>query len=232
MDALQKIAQLIRDPNVTVDSTGFVFALFISLLTALALSILYRLFYENRATGSQIHRSFILLGPSITAIFISIQHSLPLSLGLLGALSIIRFRTPIKEPEEVGFIMFLCACSVIIATFQFVLLVALITVVAIGLAVRNWAPSLMASKRSDGILVVSVGGQEDADILQAVRKTLELGLPRAHLESVSDVEGITSMQYSFRDLSNSVLMTLRKDLAAIPEVRAINVYFNGTSSLI
>ncbi len=37
------------------------------------------------------------MGLSITAIFICIQFSLPLSLGLLGALSIVRFRTPVKE---------------------------------------------------------------------------------------------------------------------------------------
>ena len=122
MEALQKIANLVRDPNVTIDVTAFVIALLVSLVVAFALSFLYRFFYENRATGSAIHRSFITLGPSITALFIAIQYSLPLSLGLLGALSIIRFRTPIKEPEEIGFIMLLCACSVVIATFKFLLL--------------------------------------------------------------------------------------------------------------
>ena len=116
MEALQKIAGFIRDPTVTIDTTAFVFALIISLLVSSGLAFLYRFFYEDRATGSQVHRSFVLLGPSITALFIAIQYSLPLSLGLLGALSIVRFRTPIKEPEEVGFIMLLVACSVVIAT--------------------------------------------------------------------------------------------------------------------
>lgn len=156
MDSLRKIAELVKDPTVTVDLTGFLFALSISLVSAYMLSILYRIFYENRATGSQVHRCFIILGPSITAIFIAIQHSLPLSLGLLGALSIIRFRTPIKEPEEIGFIMLLCACSVVIATFQIMLLVGLLSVVLIGLSIRTWLmPSLAFSKRTDGILVIS-----------------------------------------------------------------------------
>ena len=42
----------------------------------------------------------LLIGPSVTLLFICVQLSLPLSLGLLGALSIVRFRVPIKEPEE------------------------------------------------------------------------------------------------------------------------------------
>lgn len=94
MDALEKIAGFVRDPNVTIDTTAFVFALLVSLLVSSGLAYLYRLFYDDRATGSQVHRSFVLLGPSITALFIAIQFSLPLSLGLLGALSIVRFRTP------------------------------------------------------------------------------------------------------------------------------------------
>ena len=73
--------------------------LLLSAAVSFFISFLYLTFYKDRGTGSQIHRSFPLLGLSITAIFICIQFSLPLSLGLLGALSIVRFRTPIKEPE-------------------------------------------------------------------------------------------------------------------------------------
>ena len=90
---------------------GFVVLLLISLASSLLASFLYLHFYSSRATGSQVHRAFPLLGISITAIFIAIQFSLPLSLGLLGALSIVRFRTPIKEPEEIGFIMLVIAAS-------------------------------------------------------------------------------------------------------------------------
>ena len=49
-----------------------------SLLSSFLVSFLYIKFYSSRATGSQIHRSFMLIGPAITAIFIAIQFSLPL----------------------------------------------------------------------------------------------------------------------------------------------------------
>ena len=155
MEALQKIAGLIRDPNVAIDTTTFVSALIISLLVSSGLAFVYRFFYEDRATGSQVHRSFVLLGPSITALFIAIQFSLPLSLGLLGALSIVRFRTPIKEPEEVGFIMLLCACSVVIATFQLLLLLALLVTVIVGLAAKHYFPAIVGSTRKDGTILLT-----------------------------------------------------------------------------
>lgn len=43
---------------------------------------------------------FLLLIPSMILIITIIKSSIALSLGLVGALSIVRFRTPIKEPEE------------------------------------------------------------------------------------------------------------------------------------
>ena len=73
---------------------GFMLLLVVSLASSLLAAFLYLQFYASRATGSQVHRAFPLLGISITAIFVAIQFSLPLSLGLLGALSIVRFRTP------------------------------------------------------------------------------------------------------------------------------------------
>ena len=109
----------------------FLVVMGISLLCSLFISFLYVKFYKSRATGSQIHRAFPLLGVSVTAIFICIQFSLPLSLGLLGALSIVRFRTPIKEPEEIGFIMLAIATSICCATFNMFFL-GIILVVAVA----------------------------------------------------------------------------------------------------
>ena len=47
---------------------------------------------------------FLLLIPTMILIITEIKTSIALSLGLVGALSIIRFRTPIKEPVELAYI--------------------------------------------------------------------------------------------------------------------------------
>src|SRR5688500_5623010 len=114
-----------------VSPMAFLMLMAISLMSSMFISYLYTHFYSNRATGSQVHRAFPLLGISITAIFVTIQFSLPLSLGLLGALSIVRFRTPIKEPEEIGFIMLVIAVSIATATFKLAF-VGIIFVVALA----------------------------------------------------------------------------------------------------
>ena len=56
------------------------------------------------------HLPLILLMFPVTVLFLGIQTSIPLSLGLLGALSFVRFRTPVKDPAEIGFLLVLIAC--------------------------------------------------------------------------------------------------------------------------
>ena len=92
------------------------------------------------------YRAFPLLGVSITAIFVCIQFSLPLSLGLLGALSIVRFRTPIKEPEEIGFIMLVIAASIATATFKLAFVGILFGVAILALVLQR----AVRSRRTQG----------------------------------------------------------------------------------
>lgn len=230
MESLQKIAGLIRDPNVTIDATAFIFALIISLIVSTAIAFLYRYFYEDRATGSQVHRSFVLLGPSITALFIAIQYSLPLSLGLLGALSIIRFRTPIKEPEEVGFIMLLCACSVVTATFQLALLAALLVTVTVGLAIKHYFPEIVGSSRKDGMILLTIAPTPGFSVA-SVTSVIDEFVTKGRIESLSKIDESTTLHYSFCDLSKSAIDAMNESLASITEITSVNLYFNRSSSL-
>ena len=231
MEALQKIAGFIRDPNVSMDATAFVFALLVSLIVSTALAYIYRFFYEDRATGSQVHRSFVLLGPSVTALFIAIQFSLPLSLGLLGALSIVRFRTPIKEPEEVGFIMLLVACSVVIATLQLLLLVALLVTVTAGLALKHYFPATIGSTRKDGTILLTLA-EPTNDTISMVSAMVNELVSKGKLESLSQLDGSTTLHFSFCDLTQAALDSLHTRLSSNEHVTSVNMYFNRSSSLI
>ncbi len=222
---LKKIAQLITDPGVQIDATGFTFALLISALVGLLVSALYQFFYQERATGTQIHRSFLLMSPSITALFIAIQFSLPLSLGLLGALSIIRFRTPVKDPEEVGFIMLLIAGAVVCATFQFVLLGVLLGIATALLTLVRYAPNLLKSKRKQGTVLITLNGQHSDEEREQVIQKLESHLINGRLESVSFGENLTTIHYSFTGMNGAGVNGLFRELKHAP-IEKMNVYYN------
>lgn len=229
---INKIGQLVRDPSVQVDMVGFVFALVISALMSIAVSAMYQIFYENRSTGSQIHRSFLLLGPSITALFIAVQFSLPLSLGLLGALSIIRFRTPVKEPEEIGFVMLLVACSVVTATFQFLLLLTLLVIVLVFLLAKSRLGALQGSKRNDGMLLLVIDGEVQSGARGEILRLFEKHVRRGSLQGISFSSGLSTLHYSFTSLQDEQLDKLEASLREVAPIRKLNVYFNNQGTLI
>ncbi len=59
-DLLGQIGRLVRDPSVEIDVFGFVVALLVSAFVSIVVAGLYQFFYEDRATGSRINRSFML----------------------------------------------------------------------------------------------------------------------------------------------------------------------------
>jgi Domain of unknown function (DUF4956) len=90
-------------------------ALLISLTIGAVLSLLIRWHFRKFGSTLSNREEFAQVFPFIlltTILIISVvKSSLALSLGLVGALSIVRFRTPIKEPEELAYLFISIACG-------------------------------------------------------------------------------------------------------------------------
>lgn len=219
----------------TVDTAELgILPLLTVLLVALASSVfiayLYQVFYRARATGSEVYRSFPLMGISITAIFISVQFSLPLSLGLLGALSIVRFRTPIKEPEEIGFILLVIAASLAAATFSltFLGLILLVAVIAL-LLLRARLPRLSATA-GDGMLTVALPASESSRV-DEVLSLLENRLPRGAIDSVTEADREVTVSYRFRQLEPAAVPPLVAALRELGDGVRPSLFFHRNTDL-
>ena len=138
---MNDILNTISTRDIAEPST-YISAIFISFICSLIINEIYKIGYLRSNVGSGINRFFVIGGPSITALLIAIQFSLPLSLGLLGALSIVRFRTPIKDPQEIGYILALIAMSVSCATLNYIIvftiIILLITIVFSQNTLKNF----------------------------------------------------------------------------------------------
>ena len=107
--------------NIQIDFGNF----FIALILSLALSYLVKITYlkVGRALNDKDYFSdtFIPLAIITTLLITVIKFSLALSLGLVGALSIVRFRAAIKEPEELVYLFFVIAIGLANGANQFLL---------------------------------------------------------------------------------------------------------------
>jgi hypothetical protein len=88
----------------TIEAIPFAIALSIGLVLGLLLRYHFNKF--SSIVGNRDHISKVFPYIVVTTVFIItiVKSSLALSLGLVGALSIVRFRTPIKEPEELAYL--------------------------------------------------------------------------------------------------------------------------------
>lgn len=103
-----------------LDVLFFIFALTLSVLFSYILKYFYLNYWQTVSDKENISSNFILLTLIVTLIISVVKSSLALSLGLVGALSIVRFRTPIKDPEELIFLFICIALGLSLGAFQFV----------------------------------------------------------------------------------------------------------------
>ena len=92
---------------------NFIVMLFTSLLFGIMLNVLYGIYFrESEPMDASLSRSLVLITPTLMTIFWVVQYSLPLSVGLLGTLSFVRFRSPVKRAEDIAFIIIALACAI------------------------------------------------------------------------------------------------------------------------
>jgi uncharacterized membrane protein YhiD involved in acid resistance len=105
INAMENINDLLSIEQFAQQSISIVL---LNLLLCMTLVSFVGWFYKkfSRSLGGKTHVGAILplIGLTVFMVITVVKSSLALSLGLVGALSIVRFRTPIKEPEELGYL--------------------------------------------------------------------------------------------------------------------------------
>ena len=89
---------------IQIDLNGFVVSLLCSVVLSLLIQVFYIKFSSTLSNRMNFSKNFVLLGATTCIIIVIVKNSLALSLGLVGALSIVRFRAAIKEPEELVYL--------------------------------------------------------------------------------------------------------------------------------
>ena len=90
-----------------ISTTGFVINLVLTAITAYILKRIYVKFGQALSNRNIFGNTFVPIAMTTMVIITIVKSSLALSLGLVGALSIVRFRAAIKEPEELVY-LFIC----------------------------------------------------------------------------------------------------------------------------
>ena len=152
------------------------------LLTAAGLAWAVAVFYVRFGTALTdrrgLARQFLLLTLTTLLIIHVVKTSIALSLGLVGALSLIRFRTAIKEPEELGFLFLSVAIGLAVGAGYSVPATGGVLLILALLAAQSVLSGRRRTRSSQQVFLTVTG---PAALAPALRQLTETAFPRAAL---------------------------------------------------
>jgi len=127
--------------NAEIDILWFVIHFLLTALLSFLLAKAYVKFGNTLSNRVMFGKNFMILSMNTMLIITIVKSSVALSLGLVGALSIIRFRAAIKEPEELSYLFFAIAIGLGMGSQQAVITLVAFAVIALILWLRNMTRS-------------------------------------------------------------------------------------------
>ncbi len=129
--------------------------------------LIYRVVTRKSFYNKSFNLSLWVLTVIIAAIIIAISSNIVLSLGMVGALSIVRYRTAIKDPMDLVFLFWSIAEGIICGAGMPILAAMLAVVLSVGIFILDYLPKVKPMK----ILTISAGNKDCEDeILGLVAK--------------------------------------------------------------
>lgn len=224
MNKIETFQQFLATQSPDLSISVFIFNL---TLAALLSYVLYRVYIKCGDTLSNrknFGKNFVLIALTTMTIITIVKSSLALSLGLVGALSIVRFRAAIKEPEELSYLFLTIAIGLGFGADQ-----RAITIVAFIFIVGVIVTRKKFQKDEDGQnLYITVADSSDdkikiKDIVNVLNKHCSAVQIRRFDETQDMVEASFQVQLpDFESLDSS-----KKDLQALSKTIKIH-YLDST----
>ena len=164
--------------------------------------------------------TILLVSISVASLIAVVKSSLALSLGLVGALSVVRFRTAVKEPFNLAFILLsVCfAIAVGASQFSFAFLIAIFGSLAIYLCYRgNSEVNTLNSNNMilDTISITISDQQNISDLYRILDKTCNSYTVKSLNTSESKLINITlNLSIKSHDNLSNLIKQLKQDLSA------------------
>ena len=202
-----------------VSVLDMVLALVLAFGVGLFIFFVYKKTYAGVMYSSGFGVTLVALTMITTLVILAVTSNIVLSLGMVGALSIVRFRTAIKEPLDIAFLFWAIAAGIILAAGMIPL--AVIGSVVIGLILLFFVNR--KPHKNPYIVVLSC---KDHAAEQAAMQYLNAQTERCVVKSKSARSGLVELNLEVRLKDDNTDFV--NELSAMPDVNsAVLVSYNG-----
>jgi hypothetical protein len=186
------------------------------LVLAWLLAITYNKCGKSLSNRKSFSSNFILVGFATMLIISIVKSSLALSLGLVGALSIIRFRAAIKEPEELSYLFIVISMGLGLgANLRLITLVAFLIIISI-----IWIRYFIGKPDHSNNLFLTIRDPENKTEFSSVEVLLKKYFKSYQLKRLDNNDRGTELAFMLEAVPVSTLDNFKKDLIEkIPSAR-------------
>ena len=204
----------------SVSIVDSVIALLMAFLIGLVVFFVHKKTYQGVMYSSSFGVALVALAPITTMVILAVSSNVALSLGMVGALSIVRFRAAIKEPLDIAFLFWTIAAGIVLAAGMIPL--AVIGSLVIGLVMilfvnrkSHFNPYILVLHCTDGaaekraLELVGEACQKFVTKSKSVREGLiELNL---EVRLAADDTGFVNRLAKMPGITNAVLVSYNGD---------------------
>lgn len=153
--------------NENLTTTSIVIVLGMAIALGLFIYFVYRMNSKSGFYNRGFNKSLAILPVITAAIMLAMGSNLTISLGMVGALSIVRFRNAIKDPADLTYLFWSISLGIVVGAGLFELAILLSLAVAVLVSLLDLIPAF----RSPCILVVSAENESiESQLLEITKK--------------------------------------------------------------
>ena len=198
--------------NVELSTSQILIVMFFSLLVGLYIYLVYRFLTKKTFYSKSFNISLVLMSVITAAIILTVQSSVVISLGMVGALSIVRFRTAVKDPMDLVFLFWSISVGIICGAGLVEVAIILSLAATAVIMVLDRIPVI----KTPMILIVNATSDADTNIASQVKSNTSAYIEKSRVLT----DGSLELVYELRTKDAAALS---KAISAVEGVSSVSL---------
>ena len=220
---MKKVLQALAEMQVKMPIQTVLLVLLVAFLVSLIIYLTYKNTYTGVLYNPRFNVSLIMITMITTMVMVVIGSNISVSLGMVGALSIIRFRTAVKDPRDTAFIFWCVVSGLACGTQNYTIVI----VGSVFIYLILFLFKKFTTKNNKYVLIIKGKSFDLKEVEKTLDKKLKDYICKGKYISVNGMEIIYDVKIKDSKISDDIIVSLSK----VSGVNTINIVSSNTDTM-
>lgn len=220
---MKKVLQALAEMQVKMPIQTVLLVLLVAFLVSLIIYLAYKNTYTGVLYNPRFNVSLIMITMITTMVMVVIGSNISVSLGMVGALSIIRFRTAVKDPRDTAFIFWCVVSGLACGTQNYTIVI----VGSVFICLILFLFKKFTTKNNKYVLIIKGKSFDLKEVEKTLDKKLKDYICKGKYISVNGMEIIYDVKIKDSKISDNIIVSLSN----VSGVNTINIVSSNTDTM-